>query len=836
MPTRFPFRHFLTLTAFTFATMVHAQYQDPRFNNAPNSSLSSGLSSPTAGSLSSGASNSTTPSGLGAGSIPTMRSATPGSAPSVPSQQSNVPSTALEPLGPNDFQRFVQESTGQPLPLYGIEFFQNVQLALGGANPFAPVQNTPVSADYALGPGDEVLIRSWGSIDMDVRGVIDRNGLFSLPRVGSVQLAGVRAAQAEGVLRAAIGKYYRDFELNVTLGQLRSITVYVVGQARRPGAYNLSSMSTLVSGLFASGGPNANGSMRRVQLKRAGQVVTEFDLYSFLAQGNKTGDAKLVDGDVILIPPSLGHVALTGMVNTPAVYELRNAEESLQSLLGVAGGIPVVADPRRATLERLDPVASQPRKVEAFALDSAGLSKTLKNGDVLNIMGILPEFANAVTLRGNVGQPVRLPWREGMRIRDLIPSKDVLISRESVRRQNEILLQPEERLAARTSAGANAPDREPIGQELNRRDGNPLHAARRDYGLGRNTSPQGYRESKESADTLAGRIGNLMDEVNLDYAVIERVGRLDLSVTLIPFNLGRVLSNTADADNLLLQPGDVVTVFSTNDVRVPAAKRRVFVRIEGEVANPGVYQMAPGETLRQLVQRAGGLTQEAYLFGSGFYRDEVRKSQADNLDRLVRRLDAESSSAASTLAQSQGASADASAATIQAKIQAAQLAQKQAVERLRSIKPEGRIALSLPVSEAVAVEALPALKLQNGDRLNVPSRPDFVYVYGSVNTEAALLHRPGLTVSDYLEQSGLSSGADRDNVILLRADGSALSNSSFWSNNVLNAKVLPGDSLLMPEKLDRESGWSFFIRNTKDITQILYQLGLGAASLKTLRQ
>ena len=207
---------------------------------------------------------------------------------------SNAANAALlmqpEPLKPNEFQKFVLETSGYKLPLYGQQFFDNVQanqralqrqqsnlqspqttpqaggpaVLPGIASGFAPVDNAPVSGDYLLGPGDQVVIRGWGSLDIDVRTQIDRNGAVNLPRVGSVTLAGVKAAQAEGVLRNAVGKYFKDFQLSVTLGQLRTVTVYVVGQARRPGSYALSSTSTLSTGLFATGGPNATGSMRRV--------------------------------------------------------------------------------------------------------------------------------------------------------------------------------------------------------------------------------------------------------------------------------------------------------------------------------------------------------------------------------------------------------------------------------------------------------------------------------------------------------------------------------------------------------------------------------------------
>jgi protein involved in polysaccharide export with SLBB domain len=810
---------------------------------------------------------------MSAGGVPSIRAADPASpfgatatgAQTLPNMQGNYPLHLAEPLKPNDFQKFVLETTGFKLPLYGQSFFDNMQSSQQrpGGNPFAPVDNAPVSSDYPLGPGDQVIIRGWGSLDIDVRTTIDRNGMVTLPRVGAVQLAGVKAGQAESVLHNAVGKYYKDFQLSVSLGALRSITVYVVGQARRPGSYTLSSVSTLASGLFATGGPNANGSMRRVQLKRAGQVVTELDLYSFLSQGSNAADAKLIDGDVIFIPPAAGHIAMVGKVNNPAVYELKSTSETLEQLLSVAGGVPVVADPRRVTLERINASLSQPRSVEGFALDAAGLKTTLKNGDLLTVQAINPEMANAVTLRGNVAQPVRLAWREGMRVSDLIPNREALISRDSVRRQNEALFDgnqrertqreremiPDDLLAdnvlnlqierqlregvAPTGAnnGANAAGAAATPNAAASKNARELRDAREN----RLYSQQAVIEpvAKRGLPSLAESVGNLYDEINWDYALIERLNRQDMSVSLVPFNLGRVLSNPKDVDNQVLQAGDVVTVFSVTDVRVPIAKRRAMVRIEGEVASPGVYQVKPGETLTTVLQRAGGLTHDAYLFGASFYREDVRKSQAENLEKLIRRLEAESSASVAQISQSMGASTDASLA--QARILAAQQAQRQSIERVRNLKPEGRIAMDMPAEMYNYINKLPELRLQNGDRFVVPSRPDFVYVFGSVNTESALLYKADQSVEQYLKVAGVSQSADRDGVILIRADGSAVTSTGSWGNPVLSTKVMPGDTIVMPEKLDREAGWSFFIRNTKDITQILYQLGLGAAAYKTLR-
>lgn len=713
------------------------------------------------------------------------------------------PEVRPQPLPPNDFQRFVLETSGQALPLYGANFFSQASAT------YVPQGNVPVTPDYRIGPGDEIQIRGWGSVDIDVRTTVDRDGLIHVPRIGKINLSGIRSAQAEDVVRAAVGKYYKDFQLSVTLGQLKGITVYVVGQARKPGSYTLSSTSTLVSALFASGGPNQNGSMRRVQVKRGDRVVTELDLYAFLAKGDKSADVRLQDGDAIVIPPAKGFVALSGKVANAAVFELAREGETLGTMLAVAGGLPVVADPKRAQLDRVDPSKKPARSVDVFALDARGLATPLKSGDILTVSELLPEFGNAVTLRGNVAQATRSPWKANMRITDLIPSRAFLMSRASVKRQNDVLLSDDDKRNASSDAFARLAA-----------EGDGQKPAQREKIVG------------DSVDTLASRIGNLVDEINMDYAVVERVDTAKVSVQLIPFSLANALENPSGPDNLALQLGDIVTVFSVNDVRVPQAKRQVFVRVEGEVHRPGVYQMKPGDGLQQLIAQAGGTTPDAYLFGAAFYREEVKRAQTVNLEQLVRRLESQvemrlSSSAANV------SSSDAAAAQI--RLQAEARAQRQALERLRNLKPTGRIMLGLN-SATNRSDNLPGLRLENQDRLVIPSRPDFVYVLGSVNTESALIWRDGASVQDYLDQSGLTGGADVGELFVLRSDGSVMSNhGSGWFNNVRRAKAMPGDVIVLPEKTDHESAWSLFTRNAKDITQIIYQFSLGAAAIKTLR-
>jgi len=748
----------------------------------------------------------------------------------------------FSPLQPNDFQKFVLQTSGQLLPLFGQNFFENLQEAQNqllnqGAQfslppAYTPTEATPVNSNYLLGAGDELVIRGWGSIEVDIRAVIDRNGMVNIPKVGSVPLAGVKISQADAVIESALKKYYKNFQISVSLGQLRSITVYVVGQARRPGSYPLSSQSTLVSALFATGGPNATGSMRKIELKRGEKIVTTLDLYSFLTQGNTAQDVKLLDGDVIVIPPATGFVAFLGKVNTPSVFELRDKNETLGQLLSVGGGMPVVADPKRVVVERLDPQSNQPRKIIEFPLSHSGLITSLQNGDIVTIDSISPDIVNGVTLRGAVNKPKRSAWFEGMRIKDLIPNRESLVSQSSIRKINETLFDNFER--ERTLR-----ERNKVPDDLTKGDIDQADLEKRINKADRLDSARLNEDINEfdylKGQKLSEQIGTIFEDINFEYAVIERIDRKSATLQLLPFNLGAALDDPVSKENLNLLPGDIVSVFSADDVRLPVSKRRILVRVEGEVTRPGIYTALPGESLLTLIQRAGGLTQDAYLFGSTFTREEVRQSQKVNLDKLISRVQSEGQTSLTALAQNAGSALD--AASMQARLVAAQEEQKKTIERLRNLKPEGRISLGLQPSLFNNSSKLPEISLQPGDRLKIPSRPDFVYVLGSVNTETALLFRPGQTVEGYLKSAGVTSGGDRDNFVLIRADGSAISSeSTFWSSNKTMATVvMPGDTIIMPEKVDKETPWNAAVRNAKDYTQILYQLGLGAAAFKSLR-
>ena len=560
------------------------------------------------------------------------------------------------------------------------------------------------------------------------------------------------------------------------MGKLRSIQVYVVGQAKRPGAYTVSSLSTLINTLFASGGPSIKGSLRHIQVKRNGTVMTELDIYDFLLKGDKTHDVALQPGDVIYIPPVGPLAAIAGSVNNPAIYELKKDTNTLADLIEMSGGLSTVAEGDKVRVERID--ERKMRKVEELVLSKSGLSRPLKDGDVVQVQSISGQFDNAVTLRGSVASPGRYPWKEGMRVSDLIPNMDALIVPEYWARQN------------------NA-----------------------------------FRADTSGEGALRSQVKRNQNEINWDYALVERLKKDEMSTALLPFNLGKAINSKDVENNLLLQPGDVVTIFSKEDIQVPSAKRSVYVKLEGEFNRAGIYKTLQGETLRQLVARIGGLTPQAFLFGSELTRESTRQIQQRRLDEIVDRMEIEVQRTAGKTAAAALSKDDTDASKSQATSQAALVA------KMRLIKASGRIVMDLPEQNAQPKD-LPDIVLEDGDRLYVPAPASTVSVMGTVYNQNAFLYRRGLSVSDYLGKAG---GPTRDgeegDVYLVRADGVVFSNRQGGSmfgglgfSSFGGREVMPGDTIVVPEKLERFN----LSKELKDWTQIFYQFAVGIASLKTI--
>ena len=712
-------------------------------------------------------------------SLPECRTATtildrkaPPAAPAPPARES-LP-VEVPPEAPTEFQKFVLSSTGETLPIFGARLFEKVP------STFAPTDRAPVPAGYVVGPGDELLVRIWGQVTLNQDLTVDRTGSIHLPQAGAIRVAGLTYREMPEFLRAQLGRVYRNFDLNVTLGQLRSIQIFVMGQARRPGAFTVSSLSTMVNAVFAAGGPSAQGSLRRIQLRRQGRTVTELDLYQLLLRGDVAGDAALEPGDVLYFPPIGAQVALTGSVKTPAVYELRE-ERDLGGLLELAGGLTPTADPAQTQIERVAGAAGR----QVVALDGGYGKAALRDGDLVRVATVTPKFDRVVTLRGHVAMPGRYPWRAGMKLRELVPSVEMLIPRRDWERRNLI--------------GFTAPGRRTPGAP-----GSPA------------ATPGETRPDAASVP------------INWSHAVIERRSAKDLSAKLVPFHPGRLLLDNDERENLALEAGDVVTFYSQSDLRVPRAEQTRQVKLEGELKAPGTYTPEPGDTLRKLIARAGGFTPDAYQYGIIFRRESTRREQEARKQQLLVEFERELGRATQ---MRQAVMDSGGGAAFAAQLETG----RQQLNALRNLEVSGRIVASL-APEGGGLDLLLDQEVEDGDSLYVPARPATVTVVGAVYNPNAILHQKELRVSDYLRRvGGPMRSADWSRAFLIRADGTVVPHQTgavrLARGGFENLALMPGDALIVPETPPKGS----VVRSLRDWSQVFGQLALGAAAVRVLR-
>jgi protein involved in polysaccharide export with SLBB domain len=813
----------------------------------------------------------------------------------------------LLPLdSPTEFQQMIANSTGKMLPIYGAKLFRQPP------STFAPLNLVPVTPDYMIGPGDELLIQVWGQVTLDSRYKVDRSGTIYIPQVGTLHVAGLTFAQVHDYLKAQMGRIFRNFDLNVNMGQLRSIQVFVVGQARQPGSYTISSLSTLTNALFATGGPTPQGSMRHIELKRGGKVVVDFDLYDLLESGDKSQDVQLLPGDVIYIPPVGPQVAVAGSVNNPAIYELKSADSTtVGDVLQLAAGLTNVASDQKVRLERID--ERRERSMTEVSLDAQGRATVLHDGDLLEVDAIVDQYKNAITLRGNVANPGRYVWKPGMRISDLIPDKDALITRDywlkrsqlgqaamtyiptclpqttygipslrygipvgdegehpnwrySSTRNNPDLVglpfgSPEGTsdrassfdengeptddgglnctpipASATSASGTNDRYTPPSTSAASNNAAAPGTNGLSQYGMTPNANSTansassasasvGLSNSKSSAGQFRPRNDVTLSEPDIDwsYAVIERQSKENLTTSLLPFNLGKVVLEGDASQNLELMPGDVVTVFSKADIRVPQQEQTRFVRLEGEFVSSGIYSVHPGETLRQLVQRAGGFTSDAYLYGSDFTRESTRRVQQQRLNQYVDQIALQVSTTAINSANSAVSAQDSAA------LAAAQQQNQNVVSNLRQAKATGRIVLELPPGSH-SVSDLPDLPLEDGDEFIVPRVPSTVSVDGAVYNQNSFVYDPNRRLKNYIQLAGgANRDADGSRSYVIRASGAVVSrqySSSLRGNNFDSIRLYPGDTVVVPLNLNKGKT----LRLVVDLAQIVGQFGIAIAA------
>ncbi len=632
---------------------------------------------------------------------------------------------------------------GAGLKVFGVETFRRATTR------FQPAQAGPVDQNYRLGPGDQLVLILTGDVERSHTLEVTREGFVVIPQVGQVYVANLTLGQLQDQLYGRLGRVYSGVKrgpnastrFQLSIGRLRTIQVYVAGDVVRPGAYQMSSAGTVLTALYAAGGPTTNGTFRYVQIRRGRALLDSLDLYEYLLRGSNPTDIRLQSGDVVFVPVHGPRATVTGRVLRPAIYELLGGE-TLQDAIAFAGGLDPSAVQARVTIHRILPPASRgpdgrARVVIAVGADqfSGGLvpAVPMAPGDSVTVYPVADRQRGFVTVRGNVWVEGQVGFTAGMKLSDAIrlaggPKPDVYLSRILVTRMREDSSFIQLRAAFADSTGR-------VQDDLALEDLDEVRVFSRTtfrpekyvaiVGAVRRPGQVPYREGMTMRDLILLANGLTQDaqleaeiarlpESRPAGALAETVRvPLDSSYVLGRGAAGAVAAGPASAGDAPLQPYDNVLVLRQGEWSL----QRTVV-LSGQVKSPGRYSLrSKTERLADLIERAGGLTKEAYPGGIQFYRSYYGNTPA-GADRLR------------SLAPSDVASRDTT----------------------RRGLPE-RVGIDLP-----RVLKNPRFRdniiLASGDSIHIPEYNPIVLVQGAVNSPGAVAYTPGKNLDWYVDQAG----------------------------------------------------------------------------------
>ncbi len=806
-----------------------------------------------------------------------------------------------------------QLETRTELKAFGYEVFAN------SPQTFAPMMDIAIPAEYIIGPGDKISIQIFGKEKEELELAVNREGQVVFPAHGPFTVSGLSFNEMKRLLSARIKEKVIGVDVVIGMASLRSMRVFVLGDAHKPGPYTLSSLSSMTHAIFAAGGISDIGSLRNIQLKRAGKLINTLDLYDLLIKGDSSKDILLQSGDVVFISPKGATVSIEGEVIRPAIYEITN-DSDFNDIVTMSGGLLPAAYAKMTRVDRYNQNALR-SVVNVDLTNNADLVKKVQAGDAIHVMKASDMFEQSVTVIGAVTRPGKYQWHQGQRITDLFPSIDshmlhsadlnyALVVREMDIARNIEVLQfditnalsnpnskdnialegndtvlvfanviklidskisldslayteealsikeqelakekykekqfwlkygGEEQLAqfenndavaqnmkkklsiARLSGGQLKETLDPnelalfsrqrllmpIIDKLKRqgKSGQPIQLVEAD---GEVKFPGIYPLAKNArvADLIAAA-GGLTESAYVVRAEVTRNQVVDYTAqqTSLSFNLASALTGN-EKDNFLLTSKDRLNIH-----QIPAWSENNVVELRGEFVFPGKYTVRRGESLADLIEKAGGFTEFAHQEGSVFTRVQLREIEQQNLLKLTADLRIEMASKSMT---------DQNYSQSYAEV-------KQMLADMANVQPVGRLVLDLP---KVVNDPNYDVLLEGGDVLYVPTVKNSVNVVGQVQVTSSHVYDENLSAQDYLEQSGGSKKrADEGRIYIISANGSIkMMNSGNWFTSDTGDNLKPGDTIVVPldaEYMNNLELWS-------SVTQIIYNSAVAIAAI-----
>lgn len=723
------------------------------------------------------------------------------------------------------------------LPRYGESLFNQT------VSKFAPTDDTFVSDTYLIGVGDEISVQLYGEENEEYLLQVGRDGKIKFPRLGPISLAGVQLGDARRLLRARMASDLVGVSAVVSMGRLRAINVFMAGEVVVPGAYSMSSVATVTQALFQAGGVTGIGSLRNIRVMRGGQSVGELDLYDLLMRGDSSGDIQLRSGDVVFVPPYEMLVEISGEVKRPAAFEIRDGE-TFRDILAMAGSLTADAYPPGAVLQRTVDSVSAARTLN-LTVDST-LALPLRDGDRLSVPVKSDSTALSVSLSGAITRPGIYGWEPGLRVSEIFKNvrTDLLANADlqyalvisEINEQRDIRVRQFSLLAALNnpasesdlileeydqvlvfSVPADASDRGPYSRQIlldpvlarlrsQAREESPVQVF---SVAGAVRAPGVYPlVDGNSVSMMLSAAGGLRDSAYLDSAELRTIsidqdGRImtrNRSVDLTRVISGDDIIRVASRDNLLVREFDDWSPSSS-------------VLLTGEVVFPGTYLISRDEPLSSVIERAGGLTSDAFYDGAIFSRQKIAR-----LEELRAKEFAQSIRKGFATMMLTEESTNRSYSEI-----------KEVTDVLDSYSGEGRLLIDLlSVLRDPAVD----INLEDGDALEIPKRSNTVSVVGEVNRSSTHAFEVGLTIEDYLELSaGMTARADGDGVYIVRANGQVtLIEKDWWRFDEERRRIRPGDTVVVPVNIEHKQS----LARWREVTQIFYQSVVSLAAVARL--
>ena len=807
---------------------------------------------------------------------------------------------------------FLNLGSQTKLKAFGYDIFSNAP------STFNPVSNIAIPESYIIGIGDQITLQIFGKENNQFLLDVTREGQVIIPNLGPFQVAGLSFNEMKRYLVSQIKERIIGVDAVLSLSQLKSIRVFVLGDAYKPGPYNISSLSSITHALFSAGGVSEIGSLRNIQLKRSGKLIQTFDMYDLLIKGDSSKDVLLQSGDVVFVETKGKTVSVAGKVRRPAIYELSDTE-NITNVLSMAGGLLPDAYKESVVIERFDDASRTVLNVDLTNPKEA--KEQIYNGDYISVMEKSQNYSDAITVVGAVTRPGKYQWKQGIRVSDVITSLDSsllsyadltysLIVREinmakhievhhfslsnaikNKDSKDNILLTERDKIIVFSSVEKISNDLQTLDElALTEKDlfNEEKQKAKEKYaeiefwkkydGKSQYLNFELENESKEEqlSSSENFEFDLLSDSDNSQQAVFSRerllktinqqlirqgaagkpvmlvdvdgqvkfpgtypltvnarlsdviiaaggitesaflskadLTRNDVSQLMakkenIQVNLAEALNNPISEDNLLIQSKDRIHIH-----QIPAWSKNHVVELKGEFVFPGKYTIQRGETLSDIINRAGGFTEYANLDGSLFTRVKLKQLERNNMIKLADNLKVELASKAlsesSSLAYSQT---------------------QTLLNDLNKLEPVGRLVVDI---KKILYSNDYDVLLESGDVLHIPSKKNSVNVIGQVQVTSSHIFEKNLTVEDYIANSGgVKKRADLERVYIIAANGSIKKvETNSWFSASGSYQIAPGDTVVVP----LDSDYSSNITLWTVATDIIYKSAVALAAVNGL--